>query len=116
MVLVVGSVLLVQEESKVLDLLSQGVDRHNVLIVSVIVVIILHQFLILDMSVFLLDSVELISESQVVLVSLLNLENLSLKLRDEQVLLVTSEMHGIVVLKSNKLDNQIRKRMNVYLL
>lgn len=66
---------------------------------SIVVVIILHEFLILNVSVLLLDGVELISQGQVVLVSLLDFEDLSLKLRDQKVLLVTSKMHGVVVLK-----------------
>ena len=40
------------------------------------------------MSILRLDSVELISQGQVVLVSLLNLEDLRLELGDEEVLLV----------------------------
>jgi hypothetical protein len=84
--------------------------------VSVVVVIILHEFLILDMSILLLDCVQLISKSQVVLVSLLDLEDFSLQLRDQKILLVTSEMDGVVVLIAKMLDNPKKKRMNVYLL
>ena len=83
---------------------------------SVVVVIILHEFLILDMSILLLDCVQLISKSQVVLVSLLDLEDFSLQLRDQKILLVTSEMDGVVVLIAKMLDNPKKKRMNVYLL
>jgi hypothetical protein len=66
---------------------------------SIVVVIILHQLLILNMSVFLLDGVKLISESKVVLISLLDFKDLSLQLGDQEILLVTSKMHGVVVLK-----------------
>ena len=65
---------------------------------SIVVVIILHQLLILNMSVFLLDGVKLISESKVVLISLLDFKDLSLQLGDQEILLVTSKMHGVVVL------------------
>ena len=51
------------------------------------------------MSVLLLDGVELISKSEIVLVSLLDFEDLSLQLRDQKIFLVTSEMNGVVVLK-----------------
>lgn len=50
------------------------------------------------MSVFLLDGVKLISESKVVLISLLDFKDLSLQLGDQEILLVTSKMHGVVVL------------------
>ena len=69
---------------------------------SVVVVVVLHQFLILHMSVLLLDRVELVSQSQVVFVSLLDLEDLSFQLRNQQVLLVRSEMDGVVVLEKTR--------------
>ena len=102
LVLVIRSVLLVQQESKVLHLLSQGIGGDHVLIVPVVVVVILHQLLILEVSVLLLDRVELVPQRQVVLVSLLDLKNLRLELGDQQVLLVTGEVHGVVVLYSKQ--------------
>ena len=104
MVFIVGSIFFIEEESKILDLLSEGVDRHDVLVMSVVIVIILHKLFVLDMSVFLLDGIELISESEVVLVSLLDFKDLSLQLRDQKVLLVTSQMHGVVVLIKKKVS------------
>ena len=59
---------------------------------SIVVIIILHEFLILDMSVFLLDCIELVSESKVVLISLLNLEDFCFELRNKEILLITCEM------------------------
>ena len=56
---------------------------------SVVIVVILHKFFILEMSVLLLDGIQLVSESNVVFVSLLDLEDLSLQLTDQQVFLVT---------------------------
>ena len=102
LVFVVRSVLLVQQESEVLDLLSEGVDGDNVLVMSVVVVVVLHQLLVLNMPVLLLNGVELVSQSQVVLVSLLDLKDFGFKLRDQQVLLVRSEMDGVVVLKKRE--------------
>ena len=49
-----------------------------------------------------MNGVELVSQSEVVLVSLLNLEDFSLELRDEQVLLVTGEMDAVVVLSTKQ--------------
>ena len=51
------------------------------------------------MTILSLDGVELVSQGEVVLVSLLDLEDLSFELRNEKVLLVTGQMHTIVVLK-----------------
>ena len=51
------------------------------------------------MTILGLDCVELVSQGEVVLVSLLDLEDLSFELRNEKVLLVTGQMHTIVVLK-----------------
>ena len=51
------------------------------------------------MTILGLDGVELVSQGEVVLVSLLDLEDLSFELRNEKVLLVTGQMHTIVVLK-----------------
>ena len=51
------------------------------------------------MTILGLNGVELVSQGKVVLVSLLDLEDLSFELRNEKVLLVTGQMHTIVVLK-----------------
>ena len=45
--LVVVSILLVQEEPKILDFFSKGVDSHNVLIMTIVIVVVLHKLLIL---------------------------------------------------------------------
>ena len=87
--LVIGSVLLVKKESEVLDLFAEGVGGDGILIVSIVVVVILHKLLILEVTVLLLDSIELISESEVVLVSLLNLKDFGFELRDEEIFLIT---------------------------
>ena len=78
---------------------------------SVVVVIILHKFLILDVSILLLDGIKLISERKVVLVSLLDFKDLSLELGDEKILLIAGKMDGIVVLKKYRM-----KRVENYLL
>ena len=97
--LVVATVFLVQKEAKILDLLAECVGSHNVLIVAIVIVVVLHKLLILKIAVLLLHRVELVAQRQVVLVSLLDFEDLRLQLRDQQVLLVGSEVHRVVILK-----------------
>lgn len=92
LVLVVRPVLLVEQEAEVLDLLSEGIGRNHVLIVPIRVVIILHEFLVLEVSILLLDRVQLVSEGDVVFVTLLNLKDLRFQLGNQKILLVASEM------------------------
>ena len=66
---------------------------------SCLEIIVLEKFLVLQVTILGLDGVELVSQGEVVLVSLLDLEDLSFELRNEKVLLVTGQMHTIVVLK-----------------
>ena len=66
---------------------------------SIVIVVILHQLFVLEMSILLLDGVELVSKSNVIFVSLLDLKDLSLELTNEKVFLIASEMHGVVVLQ-----------------
>ena len=65
---------------------------------TVVIVVILHQLLILHVSVLLLDSVQLVSKSDVIFVSLLDLEKLSFELRNEKIFLVTCQVDGVIVL------------------
>ena len=66
---------------------------------SCLEIIVLEEFLVLQVTILGLYGVELVSQGEVVLVSLLDLEDLSFELRNEKVLLVTGQMHTIVVLK-----------------
>lgn len=91
------SVLLVEEESGVVDFLADLVERGGVGVVALLEVVVLEELLVLQVSVLALDGVQLVPQSKVVLVALLDLEDLGLQLRDEQVLLVASEVHAIVV-------------------
>ena len=93
MELVIAPILFVQQETQIFNFLSAGVSSHDILIVSVVVVIVLHKFLVLDVSVFLLNCVQLVSEGEVVLISLLDFKDFSFELRDKQILLVTCKMH-----------------------
>lgn len=51
-------------------------------------VVVLKQFLVLEVAEFRLDCVKLVAQGQVVLIALLDLENFSLQLADEQILLI----------------------------
>ena len=97
MELIIAPVLFVEKEPEIFNFLSAGVSSDNVLIVSIVVVVVLHQLLVLDVSVFLLNCVKLVSEGEVVLISLLDFKDFSFELGDEQVLLVACKMYGIVV-------------------
>ena len=61
-------------------------------------IVVLEELLILQVAILGLDCVELVSQGEVVFVSLLDLEDLGFELRNEKVLLVTGQMHTIVVL------------------
>lgn len=74
---------------------------------SVVVVIVLHQFLVLKMSILLLDCVQLVSQCNIVLVPLLDLKYFSLELADEEVLLITGEMNRIVILEKCEQRNDL---------
>lgn len=87
------AVLLVEEEPGVIDFLLEALQGNEVRIVPGLEVVILQEFLVLEVSVLGLNSVELVTERKVVLVSLLDFENLSLELRDKKVFLVRSEVH-----------------------
>lgn len=96
------SVLLVQDKTCVVDFLTQHVESHGVGVVSLLEIVLHQQLFVLEVAVLGLYRVQLVTEGEVVLVTLLNFENLGLELRDQQVLLVTSEMHAIVILQTRQ--------------
>ena len=65
---------------------------------SCLEIVVLEQLLVLEVAILSLNGEELISQGEVVFVSLLDFENLSLELRNEEILLVTGQMNTIVVL------------------
>lgn len=95
---VVGSVLLIEEEAGVFGLLLESLEADEVAVVAGLEVVVLEQLLVLQVSVLGLDRVELVPQSEVVLVALLDLEDLRLQLRNQQVLLVRGQVHRVVVL------------------
>ena len=96
---VVRSVLLIKEETGVVDFLLKAAEGEDIGVVASLEVVILEQLLVLQVSVLGLDGVQLVPQGEVVLVALLNFEDLGLELRDEQVFLVAGEMHAVVVLQ-----------------
>jgi len=75
------------------------VQGGSVCVVALLEVVVLQQLFVLQVAVLGLDGIELLTEGEVVLVALLDFENLSLELGDEQVLLVAGEVNAIVVLQ-----------------
>lgn len=75
---------------------------HSVGVRPSLKVVVLEQFLILQVSVLGLNRVQLVTEGQVILISLLNLEDLCLQLGNEKVFLVGSEMNAVVILHNNQ--------------
>lgn len=78
----ISSVLLVEKEASVVNLLAESSKSDEVGLVSGLEVVVLEQLFIGEMAVLGLDGVKLVTECKVVLVSLLNLKDLSLELRD----------------------------------
>ncbi len=86
-------------EPCIIAFLFKSVEGNAVRIVTRLKLVILHKFLVLQMAELGLNGVELVPQSEVVFVSLLDLEDLSLELAYEEVFLVTSEVNAVVVLK-----------------
>jgi len=75
---VVLTVLFVEEEAGVIDFFAECVQRVSVGVMSLAEVVVLQELLVLQVAVLGLDGVQLVAESQVVLVALLDLEDLCL--------------------------------------
>ena len=106
---VISAVLLIEQEAGVIDFFLESGQWHYIGVVPRLEVIVLQQFFVLQMPIFCLDSVKLITQGEVVLVTLLNFENLGFQLWDEQVLLVRRQMHAIVILE--RTESQISKKL-----
>jgi hypothetical protein len=74
-------------------------QSNTVRVLSLLKLVFLKQFLILQMTVLSLNRIQLVSQSQVVLVSLLYFEDLRFELANKQIFLVTCKVNTIVVLK-----------------
>jgi len=88
LIFVVGPVLFVKQEAQVFDFFPASHGGDRVLVVTIVVVVVLHELFVLEMSVLLLDGVQLVSQGDVILVSLLNFEDLCLELGNEEIFLV----------------------------
>ena len=102
---VIRSVLFIEQETGVINFLLQAGESETVRVMASLEVVVLEQFLVLQVSVLCLQSVELVTEGQVVLVSLFNLKDLSFQLRNQQVFLVAGQVHAIVVLQKITVKN-----------
>ena len=107
--IVISAVLLIEQEAGVIDFFLESGQWHYIGVVPRLEVIVLQQFFVLQMPIFCLDSVKLITQGEVVLVTLLNFENLGFQLWDEQVLLVRRQMHAIVILE--RTESQIIQKL-----
>lgn len=106
--IVVSSVLLVEEEAGFVGFLLEALETDEVAVVAGLEVVVLEEFLVLEVAVLGLDGVELVAEGQVVLVALLDLEDFGLQLGDEQVLLVGGKVDGVVVLRAKGVVKLLR--------
>lgn len=79
---VVVAVLFIEEEASVIDFLFETVELNEVLVVTLLEIVVLEKFLVLQVAVLGLNSVQLVAESKVVLVALLDFKNLGLELRN----------------------------------
>lgn len=100
--IVVRSILFVEQETGVVDLFLQAHHRHHIGVGTSLEVVVLEKLFILEVTVLGLNRVKLVAQCQVVLVTLLDLKNLSLQLRNEQVFLVACQMNTVVILKKIK--------------
>ena len=98
---IVRPVLLVEQETGVVDLLLEALEGEDVGVVAGLEVVVLQELFVLEVAVLGLDGVELVAQCEVVFVALLNLEDLGLQLGDEEVFLVASQVDAVVVLKNN---------------
>lgn len=110
---VVVAVLFVEEETSVINLLAQHMERGCIGVVALLEVIVLEELLVLEMAVLGLDGVELIPEREVVFVALLDFEDLSLELTNEQILLVAGEVHAVVVLQMGE-PRRLRLTLDIF--
>jgi hypothetical protein len=95
--IVIAATLIVEMVSAIVALLLEAVERNAVRVLASLKLVFLEQFFVLQVAVLGLDGVKLISQCQVVLVSLLDLEDFSLQLTNEEVFLVGSQVNAIVV-------------------
>jgi hypothetical protein len=75
---IVASILLVEEETQVVNFFFKLVHAHCIGVVLTLEVVVLQQLFVLEQSVLLLQLVELVTKGQVVFVSLLDFKDLSL--------------------------------------
>lgn len=100
---IISTALVIEVVASIVTLFLQTVESDAVRVLASLKLVFLQEFFVLKVTVLRLNSVKLVSQSEVVLIPLLNLEDFSLQLRNEEILLITGQMHTIVILQ------QIRK-------
>jgi hypothetical protein len=85
---VVAARFVIEEEPGIVAFFLESVERDGVGVLASLKLVFLEELLVLQVPVLGLDRVELVPQREVVLVPLLDLEDLCLQLRDQQVLLV----------------------------
>jgi hypothetical protein len=85
---VVAARFVIEEEPGIVAFFLETVERDGVGVLASLKLVFLEELLVLQVPVLGLDRVELVPQREVVLVPLLDLEDLCLQLRDQQVLLV----------------------------
>lgn len=98
---IVASGLVIEEESRIVTFLFESVQRDGVGVLASLKLVFLEELLVLQVAILCLNRVELVSQGEVVLVTLLDFEDLCFKLRDQQVLLVAGQVHTVVVLSES---------------
>lgn len=98
--IVVRPILFVEQETGVVDLFLQAHHRHQIGVGTSLEVVVLEELFILNVTILGLNRVKLVAQRQVILVTLLDLKNLSLQLRNKQVFLVACQVNTVVILRN----------------
>lgn len=83
--------------ASIIALLLKAVQGDAVGVLASLELVFLQQLFVLEVAVLGLNSVKLVAQGEVVLVPLLDFEDLSLKLGDQQVFLVAGKVHTVVI-------------------
>lgn len=86
--------------ASIIALLLKAVQGDAVGVLASLELVFLQQLFVLEVAVLGLNSVKLVAQGEVVLVPLLDFEDLSLKLGDQQVFLVAGKVHTVVILQN----------------
>ena len=77
---VIRPVLFIEQEASVIDFFLEPGERHDVRVVARLEVIVLQKLLVLQMPVLRLNGIKLVSQGQIIFVTLLNFKDFGLQL------------------------------------